>query len=91
MHLYTYVYSYETSMCVCIVLHIYNCIYTAIYIITHFLLTICFVNIFSWLLYVFLWLMNSVSYYVIHCLIHADCRKFKKSEALIIPPVKIKS
>lgn len=53
MHLYTYVYSYETSMCVCIVLHIYNCIYTAIYIITHFLLTICFVNIFSWLLYVF--------------------------------------
>lgn len=39
MHLYTYVYSYETSMCVCIVLHIYNCIYTAIYIITHFLLT----------------------------------------------------
>lgn len=65
-------------MCVCIVLHIYNYLYTATYVITHFLSAMCFVNVLSWLTYGFLWYVNSVSYYLIHCLIHADCRKFRK-------------
>lgn len=44
MPTYTYVYYYEIPMCICTVLKIYNYIYAAIYVNTHFLLAVCLVD-----------------------------------------------